>query len=100
MASFLSGLLGRLFGGGSTAAAPESAAEAVEHKGFRIYATPFSEGGQYQTAGRIEKDFDGETREHRFIRAEKHPSREDAEAFSISKGKQIVDEQGDRIFKS
>ena len=100
MASFLSGLVGRLFGAGSSGTQSESAAESVEHKGFRIYATPFSEGGQYQTAGRIEKDFDGKTKEHRFIRAEKHPSREDAENFSISKGKQIVDEQGDRIFKS
>ena len=79
---------------------PKARPKSVEHKGFRIYATPFSEGGQYQTAGRIEKDFDGETKEHRFIRAEKHPSREDAETFSISKGKQIVDEQGDKIFKS
>jgi hypothetical protein len=37
-------------------------------------------------------------KEHRFVRAEKHPSRDDAVTFSVFKGKQIIDEQGSRIF--
>jgi hypothetical protein len=35
---------------------------------------------------------------HRFIRADTHQGREDAIAFAISKAKQIIDLQGDRIF--
>lgn len=89
--------LRRLFGGsgGTDEGAP---GEAVEHNGYRIRPAPFRAEGQFQTAGIIEKDFPDGTREHRFIRAEKHASKDDAEAFAITKGKQIVDEQGDRIF--
>jgi len=34
------------------------------------------------------------------VRADTHPSREDAIAFSVSKAKQMIDLQGDRIFAS
>jgi hypothetical protein len=37
-------------------------------------------------------------KEHRFVRAETHPSKGEATVFAIVKGKQIIDEQGDRIF--
>ena len=40
----------------------------------------------------------GEVKEHRFIRAELHPTREAAIAFSIAKARQIIDEQGERLF--
>lgn len=98
MASFLKQLFGR-FSGGSTGADAEVAGEAVEYNGFMIRPTPFSDGGQYQTSGVIEKTTEEGTKTHRFIRAEKHPSREDAEAFSVTKARQIIDEQGDRIFR-
>lgn len=94
----LGNLLGKLFGGGGNKAAP--LAEAVEYKGCRIYAEPFADGGQFQTAGRIEKDFEEGVRKHRFIRAEKHPSREEAEAFSLTKARQIIDGNGDSIFRA
>lgn len=94
----MTGFLSRLFGGKSSAGeAP--AGEAVEHNGYRIRPAPFRAEGQFQTAGIIEKDFPEGVREHRFIRAEKHASKEEAEAFAITKGKQIIDEQGDRIFE-
>ena len=88
-----------LFGGGrggAEAAAPEP----VEYKGYRIKPEPFSAEGQFQTAGVIEKDFDEGAREHRFIRAEKHASRDEAIAFSVVKAKQIIDEQGDHLFRA
>ncbi len=47
----------------------------------------------------IEKASDSGMREHRFVRADTHPSREDAAAFTISKARQIIDEQGGRIFE-
>jgi hypothetical protein len=95
MASFLKSLFGKLGGSGGGA---EAEGEAVEYNGYMIHPTPYAEGGQYQTAGRIVKVFESGPREHRFVRAEKHPSREDAESFSVTKARQIIDEQGDRMF--
>ena len=99
MASIFKDIWNRLAGGGGTTGQDEPAAEAVEYKGFRIRPAPYPAKGQFQTAGVIEKDAEGGRKEHRFVRAETHASKDDAEAFSIAKGKQIIDEQGDRIFK-
>ncbi len=82
----------------SSSETPEPPAEAVEYKGYRIRPAPYPSKGQFQTAGVIEKDFEAGMKEHRFIRAETHASKDDAAAFAIAKGKQIIDEQGDRIF--
>jgi hypothetical protein len=82
-------------GGSGAAAAP---AETVEYKGYRIKPAPYPNNGVYQTAGTIEKDGPDGVREHRFVRADTHPSRDDAVAFAVSKAKQIIDLQGDRIF--
>ncbi|WP_414473054.1 HlyU family transcriptional regulator [Microvirga sp. M2] len=98
MASFLKDLWTRLSGAGDSSDKPEVAAEAVEYKGFRIRPAPYPSKGQYQTAGIIEKDFEAGVKEHRFVRAETHPSKDDAVAFAIVKGRQIIDEQGERIF--
>jgi len=98
MASIFKDLWTRLAGGGEAAREPEAAAEPVEYKGFRIRPAPYPSKGQYQTAGVIEKAFGAETKEHRFVRAETHASKDDAAAFSIAKAKQIIDEQGDRLF--
>jgi hypothetical protein len=87
-------LFARLFG--DVAVDPEE--DPVEYNGYRIRPTPFPRLGQYQTAGMIEKDVGGETKEYRFVRAETHSSREEAIAFSIAKAKQIIDEQGERMF--
>ncbi len=87
-----------LFGGGGGGSAPKAGAS-VEHNGFTIRAEPFKAEGQYQTAGVIEKDVAGQRKEHKFIRAERHASFEAAEEFSLLKGRQIVDQQGETIFK-
>jgi hypothetical protein len=85
-----------LFGGSS---APGSKASApVEYNGYTIRAAPFREGDKYQTAGTIEKEIGGVRKEHRFIRADSHPSYEDAVSFSVSKARQMIDLQGDRLF--
>jgi hypothetical protein len=94
MFSFLKSLLGSGRAGG-----PEPAAEAVEYKGFRITPAPYPASGGFQTAGVIVKDFAEGPKEHRFVRAETHPSRDDAAAFAVRKAQQIIDEQGDRLFR-
>lgn len=87
----------KLFGGGG-AARQEEAVEPVEHKGYAIRPTPYLEGGQYQTCGVISKEVNGELKEHRFIRADRFASRQDAIDVTIRKAQQVIDEQGDRIF--
>jgi len=95
-----SNLLARLFGSrGSTDAAGTGAHEAIEYGGYRIRPTPYLSEGQYQTAGVIERDPGGEANEYRFVRAEKHASREEAASFAITKGKQIIDQDGARLFE-
>lgn len=94
----LKALWARLVGGGSGAAPAEVAAEMVEYNGYRIRPAPYAAKGGFQTAGVIEKITGGGVKEHRFIRAETHPSRDDAVSFAIAKAKQILDEQGDRVF--
>ncbi|QRM30101.1 HlyU family transcriptional regulator [Microvirga sp. VF16] len=99
MASIFKDLWNRLAGGGNAGEREELAAEAVEYKGFRIRPAPYSSKGGFQTAGVIEKDFETGMKEHRFVRAETHPSKDEAAMFAVTKGKQIIDEQGDRIFR-
>jgi len=90
--------LKKLFGGGGGDSAPAAGAS-VEHNGFTIRAEPFKSGGQFQTAGVITKEIGGALKEHKFIRAEQHASHEAAVEFSLLKGRQIVDQQGEAIFK-
>ena len=89
-----------LFGLGSkkAAEAEPTVAKEVEHKGFRVRATPFKAEGQYQTCGVISKEIGGVLKEHSFIRADRFADIETAADVALSKGRQIVDEQGDRLF--
>ena len=75
-----------------------AAVRQTEHRGFIIEAQPYKEGGQYQACGVIRKDKDGVVKEHKFIRADRFTTLEDAADFSLAKGRQIVDEQGERLF--
>ena len=86
-----------LFGGGSEPAEAKPAAE-ESYNGFTIAATPMEEGGQFRLSALITKDVDGELKEHRLIRADLFASKGDAARFAIDKAKQVIDEQGDRLF--
>ena len=93
--------LSRLFGAPPSASVDvaHSVTAQVEHSGFTVRAEPYKgEGGQFQTAGTVVKVIDGEMREHRFVRADRFGSIEDATAVSLQKGRQLVDEQGERLF--
>jgi hypothetical protein len=97
--SMLKSLWDSLMGKGADGA-EAVAVDPVEYKGYRIRPSPYQAGNQYQTSGTIEKDFPSGTREHRFVRAETHPSKEDAVSFSLIKARQIIDQQGDRMFEA
>jgi hypothetical protein len=96
----MASLLKKLFGGSGRgeAAADAPAAEATEYNGFSIHPAPRRQGSTWLTAGRITKAFPDGVKEHEYIRADTYADRDDAIAFCIQKAKQIIDEQGDRIF--
>jgi len=86
-----------LFGGGSSGA-EAAPPPGEEYKGFTIRATPMQVGGEFQLSGQIEKEIGGELKVHRFVRADRLSSRQDAVSFAIAKGRLIIDEQGDAMF--
>ena len=97
MLGFLKRALGG--GGGGDDREPEGA-EPVEHEGFTIVATPRKASGGWSTEGRISKVVEGGAREVHFIRADTSTSREAAITLSVSKARKIIDEQGERVFRS
>ncbi len=88
----------KLFGLGGSDAAP-AALQSQEHEGFSITPTPYKENGQFQMCGVIEKDIAGEKKTHRFVRADRFSSIEEAEQFTLAKARQIIDQMGERVFK-
>ena len=92
--------LKKLFGGGETSAmaAATKPKKLLEYNGFTVKATPYKEGGQWQTCGTVSKTIDGVVKEHRFIRADRFSDEESAADHAILKGQQIVDQVGERVF--
>ncbi|MBY5931539.1 hypothetical protein KUV51_00900 [Tateyamaria omphalii] len=86
--------LKKLFGG-TTPAEPEG----ETYNGFLIIPTLQKESDGYRISARIEKDVDGETKVHSLIRADTIASQDDATAATIAKAKQVIDEQGDALFR-
>jgi hypothetical protein len=84
----------RLFGGKSDQPAPQSGAGREDYMGFAITPTPIKDGGQFRVAARIEKD----GKAHEMIRADTTASLDQATEISVRKAKQMIDEQGDRLF--
>ena len=90
-----------LFGGGAASAEPDGDRVLGEesYKGFLIKAIEMKAGSELQLAGTIEKDIGGELKTYRFVRADRMTSRDDLIALALSKGRQIIDEQGEGIFR-
>jgi len=91
----------KLFGGGSAASEPagDKVMGEESYKGFLIKAIEMKAGGELQLAGLIEKEIGGELKSYRYIRAERMTSREDLVALALMKGRQIIDEQGEQIYR-
>ena len=86
-------LFSRLFGGGGK---PEPEPEA--HQGFSIMATPIREGSKFRISARIEKEIDGEKKEHVLIRADTVDDIETATQVSLAKARMLIDTQGESLF--
>ena len=92
--------LKKLFGGSDLPAEPAAskASKQIDYNGFTIKATPYKEGGQWQTCGTVSKTVDGAVKEHRFVRADRFSDEASAADHAIMKGQQIVDQMGERVF--
>jgi hypothetical protein len=90
--------LSKLFGGGGGGSAEPAAAPGEDYKGFTIRPTPTKIGSEYQLAGKIEKNVGGELKTYNFVRADRLSSRDDAAARALDKARQLIDEQGERLF--
>ncbi|WP_372886944.1 HlyU family transcriptional regulator [Shimia sp.] len=78
--------------------APRPAPEPEMHEGYRIFPEPVDEPGGFRVAARIEKEIGGEIKTHRMIRADTYAAPEIARQASIDKARQLIDQQGERIF--
>lgn len=83
-----------IFSGGETAPSEPEALPAVEYNGFTIIPAPVQEAAGFRVNGIISK---GEL-SHAFIRADTLPSAEMCADEMIRKAKQMIDQQGERIF--
>ena len=92
-----------LFGGGGGSSASKSIEPAVvaeeAYKGFTVKSLIMPVGSEYQLAGLIEKEIDGELKSYKFVRADRFSSKEDVVSFALAKGRQIIDEQGEGIYR-
>ena len=90
-----------LFGGGSSNAEPAGDKFLGEegYKGFLIKAIEMKAGSELQLAGTIEKDIGGVLKSYRFVRAARMSSLDDLIVLALAKGRQIIDEQGEAIFR-
>ncbi|KQB97274.1 hypothetical protein AL073_09575 [Loktanella sp. 1ANDIMAR09] len=84
-------LFSKLFGGGKTS----QATPAETYKGCTITPAPEKASNGWRIGARIERD--GQV--HDLIRADVLQSKEQAEKASVAKAKQMIDEQGDRLFR-
>ncbi|MEM7426006.1 MAG: HlyU family transcriptional regulator [Pseudomonadota bacterium] len=97
MVSFLKKLFGGSGSGGGGNAGPMRS-EPIEYKGLMLQAAPEPEGDQWRLAGYVLKGDGEEQMERKFLRADLFSSQDEAIEFAIRKGKQIIDEQGARLF--
>ena len=99
MGTKFTNFLRHLIGSKSTEATQQETEKAVDYKGYMIRPTSRRQGRVWLTEGVITKEFEDGAKEHHFIRADTHSTKDDAEACSIDKGKRIIDEQGDKQFR-
>jgi hypothetical protein len=96
--SFLKKLFGGGDGGSKAAPGEDKVLGEESYKDFLIKAIEMRAGSELQLAGIIEKDVAGERRTYKFVRADRMSSKDDLVAMAFGKGRQIIDEQGERIF--
>ena len=69
------------------------------YNGFEIRPQPVHDSNGWRVSGTIVKEIDGTVKEHEFVRADSCSDQESAVALTLRKAQQLIDEQGERIFK-
>ena len=82
-------ILKKLFGG-----TPPEPPKPESYQGFAITPNPAKEGQGYRIGALIEKD----GKSHQLIRADTLESPDAANEASVRKARQMIDEQGERLF--
>lgn len=88
-------LLSRLFGGGGP---PKPRHPTETYKDFAVTPDPIRDGPRWRISARIEKEIGGALKSHTLIRADTLEDETAAVAASVRKARQLIDEQGDRLF--
>jgi hypothetical protein len=83
--------------GSSNAEAKKKPVEVIDYNGFGIEPEPIEEDGKYRIAGYIRAEVEGELKRIRFIRADILTNPQSAIDQSVSKARQIIDEQGQKL---
>ncbi|UTH43566.1 HlyU family transcriptional regulator [Loktanella salsilacus] len=88
------GWLSKLFGGSAAPAAPAG----EDYNGFHVTPQPIKDGQVWRIAAKITATDEGTAKTHEMIRADTLQSQDEASAASLRKAKQMIDEQGMRLF--
>lgn len=93
----------KLFGGAQTGKSESGAGRVLgeeDYQGYLVRALEMKAGAEFQLCGEIELPGEGddESRVHKFIRADRLTSAEQAKSAALAKGRQIIDEQGKTLF--
>ncbi len=91
--------LRKLGAGSSTDSSTQPHTDPIEYGGFQITPNPQKVAGGWSTQGVISKSVEGEDKSQVFVRSDTLSSKDEAVQFSIEKGKRIIDEQGERLFR-
>lgn len=90
-------ILRKLLAGGSDKASGPAARETYE--GLEILAWPKAEGQVWRVAGRIQRVGDDEGTVYDYVRADTVGQHDEAVRMSLVKGRQLIDEQGERLLE-
>ena len=91
--------LKKLFGMGAAEPKAQMPVETLDYNGYHIATMPMAEGGQFRLCAHVSKEVGGELKTHKLIRADMLPTKEEASTAAIRKSRQVIDEQGERIFR-
>jgi hypothetical protein len=72
--------------------------EPERYNDFAIYPAAQKVDGGFRLAARIEKQVGADLKTYHLIRADTLNSQEAADTAAVSKAKQVIDEQGERLF--
>ena len=86
--------------GKRTQGGPAEIADRETYQGFEVLARPIREEGQWRLAGSIRRPGDEDGPRHDFVRADTMADHDECVRMSLLKGRQLVDEQGERLLRS